>query len=45
MNELLPSFPAGVTWFMPFDSTTFIKVAIREVVDHPASRPWRWCSS
>jgi multidrug efflux pump len=32
MAELQTSFPAGVTWFMPFDSTTFIYVAIREVV-------------
>src|SRR2546430_17579634 len=26
------SFPAGVSWFWAFDSTTFIKVAIREVM-------------
>jgi multidrug efflux pump len=32
MAELQPSFPAGVTWFMPFDSTTFIRVAIEEVI-------------
>ncbi len=32
MNTLQASFPAGVTWFMPFDSTTFIYVAIREVI-------------
>ncbi|MGH8140433.1 MAG: multidrug efflux RND transporter permease subunit [Steroidobacteraceae bacterium] len=32
MGELQPSFPAGVTWFSPFDSTTFIQVAIREVI-------------
>jgi multidrug efflux pump len=32
MNDMLPSFPAGVSWFWAFDSTTFIKVAIREVV-------------
>jgi len=31
MNDILPSFPAGVSWFWAFDSTTFIKVAIREV--------------
>ncbi|HEV3285687.1 MAG TPA: efflux RND transporter permease subunit, partial [Steroidobacteraceae bacterium] len=31
MNDMLPSFPAGVSWFWAFDSTTFIKVAIREV--------------
>jgi multidrug efflux pump len=32
MNDMLPSFPMGVSWFWAFDSTTFIKVAIREVV-------------
>ena len=31
MNDILPSFPAGVSWFWAFDSTTFIRVAIREV--------------
>ncbi|HKT73469.1 MAG TPA: efflux RND transporter permease subunit, partial [Steroidobacteraceae bacterium] len=32
MNELQASFPPGVTWFSPFDSTKFIQVAIREVL-------------
>ena len=32
MNDMQPSFPAGVSWFWAFDSTTFIKVAIREVI-------------
>src|SRR5437764_1021720 len=32
MNNIAPSFPAGVSWFWAFDSTTFIKVAIREVI-------------
>jgi multidrug efflux pump len=32
MAALQPSFPPGVTWFIPFDSTTFIQVAIHEVV-------------
>ncbi|HEX5122796.1 MAG TPA: multidrug efflux RND transporter permease subunit [Rhodanobacteraceae bacterium] len=32
MDELQPSFPAGVTWFLPYDSTTFVKVSIKEVV-------------
>ncbi|MDB6090839.1 MAG: acrD, partial [Gammaproteobacteria bacterium] len=32
MNALQPSFGPGVTWFSPFDSTTFISVAIREVI-------------
>jgi multidrug efflux pump len=32
MDALQPSFGPGVTWFWPFDSTTFISVAIREVI-------------
>jgi multidrug efflux pump len=32
MATLQNTFPANVTWFMPFDSTTFIYVAIREVI-------------
>ena len=32
MDELAASFPAGVTWFNAFDTTTFIKTAIKEVV-------------
>jgi len=32
MNDIQPSFPAGVSWFWAFDSTTFIRVAIREVL-------------
>ncbi|MCK9539064.1 multidrug efflux RND transporter permease subunit [Dokdonella sp.] len=32
MDELAPSFPEGVSWFSPYDSTTFVKVSIREVV-------------
>src|SRR2546430_5978433 len=32
MDDVQPSFPAGVSWFWAFDSTTFIKVAIREVI-------------
>jgi multidrug efflux pump len=32
MNDMQPSFPAGVSWFWAFDSTTFIRVAIREVI-------------
>ncbi|HUI61853.1 MAG TPA: multidrug efflux RND transporter permease subunit [Steroidobacteraceae bacterium] len=32
MAALQPSFPPGVSWFSPFDSTTFIQVAIREVI-------------
>src|SRR5882762_524581 len=30
MAALQPSFPPGVTWFVPFDSTTFIRIAIQE---------------
>ncbi|WP_314105810.1 multidrug efflux RND transporter permease subunit [uncultured Stenotrophomonas sp.] len=32
MDELQPSFPAGVSWFSPYDSTTFVKISIEEVV-------------
>ena len=33
MAELQPSFPPGVSWFVPYDSTTFIRISITEVVD------------
>jgi multidrug efflux pump len=32
MNELARNFPAGVSWFMPFDTTPFITASISEVV-------------
>jgi len=32
MNQLAPSFPAGVSWFIPFDTTPFITASIGEVV-------------
>ncbi len=32
MDELQGSFPQGVSWFSPFDSTTFVSVAINEVI-------------
>jgi hydrophobe/amphiphile efflux-1 (HAE1) family protein len=32
MNELSRSFPAGVSWFIPFDTTPFITASIHEVV-------------
>jgi len=32
MNELTASFPPHVEWFTPFDSTTFVRIAIWEVV-------------
>jgi multidrug efflux pump len=32
MDELAPTFPQGVSWFSPYDSTTFVKISIREVV-------------
>jgi len=31
MADLALTFPRGVTWFVPYDSTTFIKVSIKEV--------------
>ena len=44
MDELQRSFPAGVEWFIPFDSTKFITTAIHEVIK-TLLRPWCWCSS
>ena len=32
MDELAPSFPPGVTWFVPYDTTDFVKISIEEVV-------------
>ena len=32
MDQLQASFPAGVEWFKPFDSTTFVTISIQEVV-------------
>jgi multidrug efflux pump len=32
MDELKPSFPPGVSWFTPFDATTFILISAHEVV-------------
>src|SRR5665213_758594 len=32
MAALAPSFPQGVTWSVPYDSTTFVKISIKEVV-------------
>ena len=32
MRQLATSFPPGVTWLTPFDSSTFVSISIREVV-------------
>ncbi len=32
MDQLQQSFPEGVTWFTPYDSTTFVNISIDEVV-------------
>jgi multidrug efflux pump len=32
MEELAVAFPQGVSWFTPYDSSTFVSVAINEVV-------------
>ena len=32
MDELSPSFPPGVSWFSPYDTTGFVKISIDEVV-------------
>jgi len=33
MAKLATSFPQGVTWFVPYDSTPFVKTSIREVLE------------
>ena len=32
MDELQSTFPQGVTWFSPYDSSTFVAVSIKEVI-------------
>ncbi len=32
MDELQPTFPQGVSWMSPYDSTTFVKISIQEVI-------------
>ncbi|MCB1749909.1 MAG: multidrug efflux RND transporter permease subunit [Gammaproteobacteria bacterium] len=32
MDELQRYFPAGVSWFVPYDTTTFIRISIEEVL-------------
>lgn len=32
MDELQSTLPQGVTWFSPYDSSTFVKVSVQEVV-------------
>jgi multidrug efflux pump len=32
MDELQATFPQGVSWFSPYDSSTFVEVSIEEVV-------------
>ena len=32
LDELSATFPPGVEWFKPFDSTTFVTISIKEVV-------------
>ena len=32
MDELQATFPQGVTWFSPYDSSEFVKISIEEVV-------------
>ncbi len=32
MEELQSTFPPGVTWFAPYDSSTFVSVSIKEVI-------------
>ncbi|WP_133477654.1 multidrug efflux RND transporter permease subunit [Cognatilysobacter segetis] len=32
MDELQPSFPQGVKWFSPYDSSDFVRVSVDEVI-------------
>jgi multidrug efflux pump len=32
MGELQPSFPQGVQWFTPYDSSTFVRISVNEVI-------------
>ncbi len=32
MDDLAKTFPQGVSWFLPYDSTTFVTISIDEVV-------------
>lgn len=32
MDELQPSFPKGVQWFSPYDSSDFVRISVDEVV-------------
>jgi len=32
MDELQTTFPQGVTWFSPYDSSTFVRISVEEVV-------------
>jgi multidrug efflux pump len=32
MDQLKDAFPPGVEWFVPYDSTTFVRISIEEVV-------------
>ncbi|MET0289486.1 MAG: multidrug efflux RND transporter permease subunit [Pseudoxanthomonas sp.] len=32
MDELARTFPPGVSWFAPYETTTFVKISIEEVV-------------
>ncbi len=32
MDEIATTFPEGVSWFSPYDSSTFVQISIKEVV-------------
>ncbi|AXK72708.1 multidrug efflux RND transporter permease subunit [Lysobacter sp. TY2-98] len=32
MNQLQPSFPKGVQWFSPYDSSDFVQISVDEVI-------------
>ncbi|HEX3895074.1 MAG TPA: efflux RND transporter permease subunit, partial [Rudaea sp.] len=33
LAEMQPSFPHGVSWFVPYDTTDFITISVKEVVE------------
>ena len=42
MDELAKSFPAGMAYDIPYDTTRFIEVSIEEVMKTLGRRPWSW---
>jgi multidrug efflux pump subunit AcrB len=43
MTELAKFFPKGVSWDVPYDTSRFVEISIREVVN-TWPKPSCWCS-